>query len=64
MTDVKIKTISGGVYFVKTAEPFEKYVERTVNFNGFIYVSNIIKQPTYIKTDTIESITLIGERGK
>lgn len=24
MTDVKIKTISGGVYFVKTAEPFEK----------------------------------------
>ncbi|ENM76364.1 hypothetical protein U7M_00788, partial [Staphylococcus aureus M1291] len=28
MTDVKIKTISGGVYFVKTAEPFEKYVER------------------------------------
>ncbi|HCW8801394.1 TPA: hypothetical protein OYK22_002739, partial [Staphylococcus aureus] len=46
------------------AEPFEKYVERTVNFNGFIYVSNIIKQPTYIKTDTIESITLIEERGK
>ena len=64
MTDVKIKTISGGVYFVKTAEPFEKYVERTVNFNGFIYVSNIIKQPTYIKTDTIESITLIEERGE
>ncbi|EVT09754.1 hypothetical protein Q260_02571, partial [Staphylococcus aureus M1279] len=25
---------------------------------------NIIKQPTYIKTDTIESITLIEERGK
>ncbi|WP_256083775.1 hypothetical protein [Staphylococcus aureus] len=46
MTDVKIKTISGGVYFVKAAEPFEKYVERTVNFNGFIYVSNIINQPT------------------
>ncbi|WP_256084537.1 hypothetical protein [Staphylococcus aureus] len=37
MTDVKIKTISGGVYFVKTAEPFEKYDERTVNFNGFTY---------------------------
>ncbi|BBN37765.1 hypothetical protein KUH180062_0958 [Staphylococcus aureus] len=64
MTDVKIKTISGGVYFVKTAEPFEKYVERTVNFNGYIYASTIIKQPTYIKTDTIESITLIEERGK
>ncbi|HDD6659065.1 TPA: hypothetical protein PBF41_001070 [Staphylococcus aureus] len=64
MTEVKIKTISGGVYFVKTAELFEKYVERMTGFNGYIYASNIIKQPTYIKTDTIESITLIEERGK
>ncbi len=32
MTEVKIKTISGGVYFVKTAEPFEKYVKRMINF--------------------------------
>lgn len=47
MTDVKIKTISGGVYFVKTAEPFEKYVERMTSFNGYIYASTIIKQPTY-----------------
>ncbi|HAR5525965.1 TPA: hypothetical protein I1T51_002493 [Staphylococcus aureus] len=64
MTEVKIKTISGGVYFVKTAEPFEKYVKRMTGFNGYIYASNIIKQPTYIKTDTIESIILIEERGK
>ena len=64
MTEVKIKTISGGVYFVKTAEPFEKYVKRMTVFNGYIYASNIIKQPTYIKTDTIESITLIEERGE
>ncbi|MDG5200873.1 hypothetical protein QAB99_12290 [Staphylococcus aureus] len=64
MTEVKIKTISGGVYFVKTAEPFEKYVKRMTGFNDYIYASNIIKQPTYIKTDTIESITLIEERGK
>ncbi|HHV8920548.1 TPA: hypothetical protein ACURE6_000863 [Staphylococcus aureus] len=64
MTEVKIKTISGGVYFVKTAEPFEKYVERMASFNGYIYAVNIIKQPTYIKTDTIESITLIEDRGK
>ncbi len=65
MTEVEeIKTISGGVYFVKTAEPFEKYVKRMTGFNGYIYASNIIKQPTYIKTDTIESITLIEERGE
>lgn len=64
MTEVKVKTISGGVYFVKTAEPFEKYVKRMTGFNGYIYASNIIKQPTYIKTDTIESITLIEERGE
>ncbi|HHV8710267.1 TPA: hypothetical protein ACUP41_001092 [Staphylococcus aureus] len=64
MTEVKIKTISGEVYFVKTGEPFEKYVERKAGFNGYIYASNIIKQPTYIKTDAIESITLIEERGK
>lgn len=43
---------------------FEKYVERMTSFNGYIYASTIIKQPTYIKTDTIESITLIEERGK
>lgn len=64
MTEVKIKTISGGVYFVKTAEHFEKYVERMTSFNGYIYASTIIKKPTYIKTDTIESITLIEEHGK
>ncbi|HDD0308993.1 TPA: hypothetical protein O9509_000351 [Staphylococcus aureus] len=64
MTEVKIKTISGGVYFAKTGEPFEKYVERKVGFDGYIYASNIIRQPTYIKTDAIEAITLIEEREK
>ncbi|HDP5830622.1 hypothetical protein I6E02_05370 [Staphylococcus aureus] len=61
MTDVKIKTISGGVYFVKTAEPFEKYVERMTSFNGYIYAENLIKQVSCVKANAIESITLIEE---
>ncbi|HHU6760553.1 TPA: hypothetical protein ACUI3C_001090 [Staphylococcus aureus] len=64
MTEVKIKTISGEVYFVKTDRPFENYAKEAMNYDGYIYAKNIIKQTTWIKTDAIESITLIKEREK
>lgn len=60
--ELQFKTISNEVYKGKIGCPFEDYMKERVLCDGYIYVLDAIKRPTWINTKHIESVTVIGDK--
>ncbi|HHO6498623.1 TPA: hypothetical protein ACRVNB_002796 [Staphylococcus aureus] len=62
MTVVKIRTITGRVYYATTNLTFEKYVENISSIKvRYIRAKATLNKTSWVKTDVIEAITLIEE---
>ncbi|HEI7629219.1 TPA: hypothetical protein SK863_000075 [Staphylococcus aureus] len=63
MTDVKIKTISGGVYYTTTDLASGDYIKLVMKLGieYFLPVKDVFNNEVWVKRDEIESFTFIEE---
>ncbi|MBH4578914.1 hypothetical protein I6B79_07395 [Staphylococcus aureus] len=62
MTVVEIRSITGRSYYATTNLTFRKYSENILSGKVFyIRVKDTLDKTSWVKTDAIESITLIEE---
>ncbi|ACY11887.1 hypothetical protein [Staphylococcus aureus] len=61
MTEVKIKTISGDIYYSSIDGPIEDMFTRVIDCAVVAGVETFTRQKAWIRADNIEAIICIGE---